>query len=286
MTQTEQPFQPRQPNVELAPEIRDNLGTRRIPPLRSSQFPDAGAAVQTLTSSTRPPGLVDVLLVNPPTPDGGIWIRSQHRVGRRSRENMIWPQVSLAQLAALLMPEYTVEIIDANALRMGWAEFERMLGRETPQILSDPGDGAHPAQRHVWRVSGQIPGRQDNGLWHPRHADDAGDAASLPGAGFCAARRAGNDAARAARYAGGQETPTRAWQDAARKQPTPEQGAWTPRRQRYLPGTENPAAHVLGLAWRQRRRSSSTRIAPSFPTSDDLPMPRTICCRSTNSACR
>jgi anaerobic magnesium-protoporphyrin IX monomethyl ester cyclase len=133
MTQTEQPFQPRQPNVELAPEIRDNLGTRRIPPLRSSQFPDAGAAVQTLTSSTRPPGLVDILLVNPPTPDGGIWIRSQHRVGRRSRENMIWPQVSLAQMAALLMPEYTVEIVDANALRMGWAEFERILEEKRPK---------------------------------------------------------------------------------------------------------------------------------------------------------
>jgi len=133
MTQTEQPFQPRQPNVELAPEIRDNLGTRRIPPLRPSQFPDAGAAVQTLTSSTRPPGLVDILLVNPPTPDGAIWIRSQHRVGRRSRENMIWPQVSLAQMAALLMPEYTVEIVDANALRMGWAEFERILEEKRPK---------------------------------------------------------------------------------------------------------------------------------------------------------
>jgi serine/threonine protein kinase len=52
------------------------------------------------------------MLVNPPSPDGGIWIRSQHRVGRRSRENMIWPQVSLAQLAALLVPDYTVEVVD------------------------------------------------------------------------------------------------------------------------------------------------------------------------------
>src|SRR5215218_8158298 len=100
------------PNIELAPDIRDNLGTRRIPPLRASSFPDAGASVQTLTSSTRPKGTVDVLLVNPPTEDGAIWIRSQHRVGRRSRENMIWPQVSLAQMAAILMPEYSVEVID------------------------------------------------------------------------------------------------------------------------------------------------------------------------------
>ena len=123
----------KQPNIELAEDIRDNLGTRRIPPLRPSNFPDAGASVQTLTSSTRPAGSVDVLLVNPPTPDGGIWIRSQHRVGRRSRENMIWPQVSLAQLAALLVPEYTVEIIDANALRMGWPEFEKLLDAKRPK---------------------------------------------------------------------------------------------------------------------------------------------------------
>jgi radical SAM superfamily enzyme YgiQ (UPF0313 family) len=121
------------PNIELSADIRDNLGTRRIPPLRPSQFPDAGASVQTLTSSTRPAGTVDMLLVNPPTPDGAIWIRSQHRVGRRSRENMIWPQVSLAQMAALLKPEYTVEIIDANATRMSWSEFEKLLEEKRPK---------------------------------------------------------------------------------------------------------------------------------------------------------
>lgn len=123
----------KQPNIELSEDIRENLGTRRIPPLRPSQFPDAGASVQTLTSSTRPPGSVDVLLVNPPTPDCAIWIRSQHRVGRRSRENMIWPQVSLAQMAAILAPDYKVEIIDANALRMGWKEFEKQLDQLRPK---------------------------------------------------------------------------------------------------------------------------------------------------------
>ena len=107
--------------TDLTPELRANLGTRRIPPLPAARFPDAGAAVQTLTSSTRPAGSVDVLLVNPPAPDGGIWIRSQHRVGRRSRENMIWPQVSLAQMAAILLPEYTVEIVDCIATAHGLA---------------------------------------------------------------------------------------------------------------------------------------------------------------------
>ncbi len=118
---------------QLPPEIRANLGARRLPPLPQARFPDAGAAVQTLTSSIRPPGSVEVLLVNPPAPDGGIWIRSQHRVGRRSRENMIWPQVSLAQLAAILLPDYTVEVVDCIATRMGWPEFEKLLEQKRPK---------------------------------------------------------------------------------------------------------------------------------------------------------
>ncbi len=118
---------------ELSPEIRANLGSRRLPPLPQARFPDAGAAVQTLTSSIRPPGSVEVMLVNPPAPDGGIWIRSQHRVGRRSRENMIWPQVSLAQMAAILLPDYTVEVVDCIATRMSWPEFEKLLEQKRPK---------------------------------------------------------------------------------------------------------------------------------------------------------
>jgi len=118
---------------DIKPEIWANLGSRRVPPLPVARFPDAGAAVHTLTSSTRPAGSAEVLLVNPPAPDGGIWIRSQHRVGRRSRENMIWPQVSLAQMAAILSPEYKVEIIDAIATRMDWPEFERLLEQKRPK---------------------------------------------------------------------------------------------------------------------------------------------------------
>jgi radical SAM superfamily enzyme YgiQ (UPF0313 family) len=74
-----------------------------------------------------------MLLVNPPAPDGGIWIRSQHRVGRRSRENMIWPQVSLAQLAALLHPDYTIEVVDAIATRLTWPQFEQLLRQKRPR---------------------------------------------------------------------------------------------------------------------------------------------------------
>jgi anaerobic magnesium-protoporphyrin IX monomethyl ester cyclase len=75
---------------------------------------------------------VDVLLVNPPAPDGAIWIRSQHRVGRRSREGMIWPQADLAQLAALF-PDKRVGVIDAIPGRMSWSAFEAELDRLRPR---------------------------------------------------------------------------------------------------------------------------------------------------------
>jgi anaerobic magnesium-protoporphyrin IX monomethyl ester cyclase len=111
-----------------------NLGDRRIPALRESKFPNADDIVRAgLLATKRSPEAVDVLLVNPPTPDGELWIRTQHRVGRRTRENMVWPQVSLAQMAALLHPVYSVKVIDANADRIGWPEFRKLLDRYQPK---------------------------------------------------------------------------------------------------------------------------------------------------------
>jgi radical SAM superfamily enzyme YgiQ (UPF0313 family) len=112
----------------------DNLGTRSLAPLRMANFPNTDEIVKDeLMNLPRPEGAVDVLLVNPPAPDGGIWIRSQHRVGRRSRENMIWPQVSLAQMAALLIPAYSVKIIDAIGERMDWETFSKRLNQYKPR---------------------------------------------------------------------------------------------------------------------------------------------------------
>jgi anaerobic magnesium-protoporphyrin IX monomethyl ester cyclase len=105
----------------------------RLRPLPEVRFPDVGRVLERLPVEGRPAGAVDVLLVNPPAPDGGIWIRSQHRVGRRSRENMIWPQVSLAQLAALLQPRYSVAIVDAIPGRMTWEAFEALLREKRPR---------------------------------------------------------------------------------------------------------------------------------------------------------
>jgi radical SAM superfamily enzyme YgiQ (UPF0313 family) len=46
---------------------------------------------------------------------------------------MIWPQVSLAQLAALLSPTYSVRVVDAIAESMSWETFEEILRRERPK---------------------------------------------------------------------------------------------------------------------------------------------------------
>jgi radical SAM superfamily enzyme YgiQ (UPF0313 family) len=113
---------------------KENLGARRIPKLRPAEYPNADAIVQQeLAGLSRSEEMVDILLVNPPTPDGELWIRSQHRVGRRTRENMVWPQVSLAQMSALLSPAYQVRIIDANAERMDWDKFTALLDKFQPR---------------------------------------------------------------------------------------------------------------------------------------------------------
>jgi radical SAM superfamily enzyme YgiQ (UPF0313 family) len=115
-------------------ELKENLGTRRIPKLRMANFPTADEIVHDVILNTpRSEEAVDILLVNPPTPDGGLWIRTQHRVGRRTRENMVWPQVSLAQMAAILHPTYKLKIIDANAERMGWDEFAKLIEKYQPK---------------------------------------------------------------------------------------------------------------------------------------------------------
>jgi anaerobic magnesium-protoporphyrin IX monomethyl ester cyclase len=113
-------------------ELRHNLGTRAPKPVRLPIYPDAGAVVREL-AGPQARAAVDVLLVNPPSPDGGIWIRTQHRVGRRSREEMVWPQCSLAQLAAMLDSDYSVRVIDAIAERMSWERFEQILRETRPK---------------------------------------------------------------------------------------------------------------------------------------------------------
>lgn len=111
-----------------------NQPRKRSVSLHAPSFPNADEIVkQVCTNTPRPESAVDIVLVNPPTPDGEFWIRSQHRMGRRTRENIVWPQVSLAQMAALLVPAYTVKVVDANAERIGWPDFISILEQYRPR---------------------------------------------------------------------------------------------------------------------------------------------------------
>jgi anaerobic magnesium-protoporphyrin IX monomethyl ester cyclase len=115
----------------LSPEEVD--AGRKQRKLPSPKFPNADDIVAAGIAESNSTDKVDILLVNPPAPDGGIWIRSQHRVGRRSRENMVWPQVSLAQMAALLHPVYKVKVVDAIGERLTWPQFKKLLEKHSPK---------------------------------------------------------------------------------------------------------------------------------------------------------
>jgi radical SAM superfamily enzyme YgiQ (UPF0313 family) len=76
----------------------------------------------------------DILIVNPPSPDGHVYIRDVCRWGRKSREKMLWPQTSLAYLAAMVPDPQTVRIIDAIAEGMTMDQFLAELRRERPRV--------------------------------------------------------------------------------------------------------------------------------------------------------
>src|ERR1041385_6935491 len=117
-------------NLLTSEEVEAGRKQRKLP---SPRFPNADDIVAAGNHESNGADKVDIMLVNPPAPDGGIWIRSQHRVGRRSRENMVWPQVSLAQLAALLHPAYKIKVVDAIAERLTWPAFKKLLEKHSPK---------------------------------------------------------------------------------------------------------------------------------------------------------
>ena len=86
---------------------------------------------QTVSTPERFSTTVDVLLVNPPLPDKDFWQPGLAHYIRQ--ENMVWPQVSLAQLAAMLTLDYQVEIVDAAAQRLNWSDFEAILREKQPR---------------------------------------------------------------------------------------------------------------------------------------------------------
>ena len=78
-----------------------------------------------------------VCLVNPPSPDGQIYIRDVNRSGRVSREGTIWPQTSLAVIAAVLSEAgCEVKIEDCIAERTSIQTlYQRMKAWEPTHVL-------------------------------------------------------------------------------------------------------------------------------------------------------
>jgi radical SAM superfamily enzyme YgiQ (UPF0313 family) len=79
---------------------------------------------------------LDVLVLNPPSPDGDLFLRDIARVGRRTRDGIIWPQTALAQIGAVIQEAgYTVDVIDAIGLGMTWESFERYMWKHKPRYM-------------------------------------------------------------------------------------------------------------------------------------------------------
>lgn len=79
-----------------------------------------------------------ILFVNPPSPDGYIYIRDINRSGRRSKERTIWPQTSLAMLASVF-PDDEVLIIDCIAEGINYANlFQKMTDFKPDWVVFNP----------------------------------------------------------------------------------------------------------------------------------------------------
>jgi len=79
--------------------------------------------------------MIDILLVNPPSPDSSIIIRDFNRSGRTSKERIIWPQTSLAYLAGMIPKDLKAEIIDCIAEKIKWPDFLNLLKEKKPRYL-------------------------------------------------------------------------------------------------------------------------------------------------------
>ncbi len=79
--------------------------------------------------------MAKILFVNPPSPDKYFYIRDMNRSGRRSKEKIIWPQTSLAYLAAMVDDKNEVKIIDCIAENIDWRKFRQYLEKEKPNYI-------------------------------------------------------------------------------------------------------------------------------------------------------
>ncbi len=83
-----------------------------------------------------PPRTLRVLFLNPPDPDGGVWMKEVGRCGRKSIGGEVWPQTGLASLAAMVEGEgHEARILDGMAEPMSLDELEREVHEWKPDLI-------------------------------------------------------------------------------------------------------------------------------------------------------
>ena len=81
---------------------------------------------------------MNLLFVNPPSPDKHFYYRDTNRSGRRSKANEIWPQAGLALFAGLY-PNDNVRIIDCIAEEMPYSKlYEEMKSFKPDWVIFNP----------------------------------------------------------------------------------------------------------------------------------------------------
>jgi radical SAM superfamily enzyme YgiQ (UPF0313 family) len=123
-----------QPQAEkhIAPGDRKN-GIKLVAPAHASE---RAGEIRFVEMPREHSQRLDVLVLNPPSPDGDLFLRDIARVGRRTRDGIIWPQTALAQIGAVVQEAgYSVDVIDAIGLGMTWEVFERYMWKHKPRYM-------------------------------------------------------------------------------------------------------------------------------------------------------
>ena len=163
--------------IELDPEVAETAAAVRDRPEAQPGPAAAGQAADGRKYPERRPGhprarqkpvhKVDVLLVNPPSPEARSGSGVSTASGGRSRENMIWPQVSLAQLAAMIQPRVLGRDRRCDRPSAWTGRSSRASAGSPSALLHHPVHGANADQRHVRRLPGEEPSAP--GRWRSAH---------------------------------------------------------------------------------------------------------------------
>jgi radical SAM superfamily enzyme YgiQ (UPF0313 family) len=128
----QEPQTPAEPTKRLAPGDK-KTGIKLVAPAKANERSETIKFMEMPREQSK---RLDVLVLNPPSPDGDLFLRDIARVGRRTRDGIIWPQTALAQIGAVVQAAgYSVDVIDAIGLSMNWEEFERYMWKHKPRYL-------------------------------------------------------------------------------------------------------------------------------------------------------